>query len=155
MFGSKKRQDQRRKEAAKAARVAASQRANIPQALQEVLDSPEEITLRVGDTKLRGYRGSCAVSGGDWFGPDWLWHDMESYRRQLGRGYRVVGCAWVSEERIPLSTAMDIASGYSIPRLHAIEHRTKMVKIASVADLEVHRHELHDPDGHWISISRR
>lgn len=156
MFGRKRREARRRAAALEAARLAEMQRTDFWDALHEVLNSPEAITLMVRGTKLNGRNGVCVISGeGRWCGPNWLWYEVEAYQQKLGPDYQVVGCAWVPVAQVPLSTAMDLASGYSAPRLHAIRYATQMVRVASEEDLEKYRAHLHDPTAHWIEVSRR
>ena len=156
MFGRKRREARRRAAALEAARLAEMQRTDLWQAIHEVLNSDEEIKLMVRGTELRGKDGVCVVSGEDhWYGPNWLWYEVEAYQQELGPDYQVVGCAWVPERRVPISTAMDLASGYSMPRLHAIQHVTRMVRVANEEDLKKYRALLYNPTSHWIEVSRR
>lgn len=155
MFGSTKRAERRRQEALKAAQRAAQQRSNFMDAMEEALGADTDTTLYVGNTKLTGKDGHCTVYPEHWYGIDNFWCQILSYRNRLGRRYKVTGGGWGSVERIPFGVQLELATGYPNPRLHAIEHETTLVTLASEADVEKNRRAFYHPHGHWISISRR
>lgn len=156
MFGSVKRRERREREAQKAAERAASQRSNYMDAIQEVLRSNTELTLRVGSTKLSGHKGHCTVSDkGPWYGSEYFLRDVQGVAKRMGPRYEVVGRVNSTVARPSAGLAMDLASGYSNPRLHAMNYDPVMITVRDAGDLKAHRQALVNPDNHWISINAR
>lgn len=157
MFGSKKREAERDRQITKAAERASSRRSNFDDALREVLSATHTTTLHVSDLEISGSGGNCSITvaiqrAGSAGSTITL---MEGLQKSLGRRYSVTACFNLTVVRPSSGLAMDLASGYSIPRLYAVKHDRKVLEVSSRQQFVQHRRELRKVNLAYVAVRRK